>query len=285
MLEFDETKELANPQDLKSFLSKEATRNYTPGFTKIEINKTGTFTSESFGSGDEITAIILSIEPTRALYPFGTDQEEKAITDWLGRENVPLCAARGDDCLAGRGSIIKPLDDAAPPLVRTLLEPIIVEERKCMAGQDKGCPWSAFGSSGAGMACKENRRLLVWNPANGVYGLLGVTSTSLKSFRHYLSGLPNGDYTNFLTTFSLEKQSKGKYKWCTLKFNVAGEITNDMLAPLAAMVSYQGRDMMQAQAVISEFLRLDFDLDTDLPIQNGTDATEVETGENVPDDF
>jgi len=267
---------------LKSFLTHGATRNYEPGFTKIDINKTGTFSSESFGNEETITALIIAIEPTRALYPWGTEEEEKVITEWLEREKVPLCSARGDDCLLGRGKIFKVLDDTAPTLVRTVIEPIITAEFKCVAGQDRGCPWSTYGSDGAGMACKENRRLLLWNPASGVYGVLTVTSTSLKGLAHYLNGVPNRDFTSVLTTFGLDKQAKGKYKWCTLNFHVTGEITNNLIAPLAKMVKYQGQDMMEAQAVTMGFLRIEMDIDMDLPEQpDGLQSA----GEDVADDF
>lgn len=247
LVEFD-------PDTIRSMLKTNVDKYYEPAFVDIIANKTGTFTAPGLplANDEEVEGIILSAEPTRALWGIGTKADLKIIGNWKGK--IPLCSAIGRDCDIGKGTMNKPLDDSAPDMVKMFLEPIIACGYKCMAGSDKGCPWSAFGSHGKGMACKENRRFLIFHPLEKTYAALKATATSLNVWRKYQGGLPNRNYSSVVTRFTIEVQNDGgSNTWAGLRFRNIGDVTNDMLQPLSKMVLYKGRSMPEFQAVGAVF--------------------------------
>lgn len=258
---------------MQEFLDEQADKSYEPGFQVIEIgHKTATFSSKGFGSGGRITGIILSVEKTRGLWPFGTDDEEKELTDWTDKR--PICVSRGDNAEQGLGELVKVLDDDAPDVARSVLAPILEANMICSK-----CQWAQFASLGKGQACKAGRRFLIWNVKARIPGVLAITPTSIKNWQQYRAGLEGGHFSRVVTRFSLNQMQRGKFKWSTVAFESAGDVDGDMVAPLAKMVTYKGQEMMEARALIAEFLQLELARDIDYP-ENGASVDKVEQGDD-----
>lgn len=252
----------ANPASVRSFLSTQATALFEPGFLAIE-NQKKVFTGGSFGSAEEFVGLIISVEPTAALWVPDAEKESK---DWL--EVGPICSARNMEQVRGHGTLNKPVDDDAPDWVREHVKPIVASDFRCARGTEEGCIWSAFGTDGRGQLCKEGRRLLIWSPDSGTYGVLALSPTSLKPWREYLSGLTDRDYSSVLTKFSLLYTERGNQNWGVLIFKPAGEATDEIMVRLGKTVFYKGQYVYEAQAVIGAFLRQELDQSDDYPTES-----------------
>ena len=271
---------LANPSDVMAYLNKKADEIYQPGFAVIEVNhKTGTFTAEGFGTADEITGIVLSTEETRALWAFGTEQEQASIRDWVGP--IPLCSSRGENALNYKGELSKLLDNEAPDLVRTIIKPILDTDCKCGSDRKPVCQWAQFGASGGGrgQACKKCIRLLIWNPGSGTAGILVASPTSLKAWRNYRAMIPNGHFSSIVTSFTLNKMERGQYRWSILRPKSGDPVSPEMIQPLGKIIKYQGKAVMEIEAMIAEFLRLDL-VEEEMYETNGSAVGDTEV-----DDF
>ncbi|KKN63232.1 hypothetical protein LCGC14_0504220 [marine sediment metagenome] len=255
-----------DPSTVRSFLSKQATAIFEPGFLKIE-NQKKVFTGGSFGSAEEFIGLIVSVEPTASLWIPDAETEAKK---WL--EVGPICSARNMEQVRGHGTLNKPVDDETPVWVREHIQPIVASDFRCVRGKAEGCVWSAFGTDGRGQLCKEGRRLLIWSPDSGTYGVLSLSPTSLKPWREYLSGLTDRDYTTVLTRFALLYTERGSQNWGILQFKPAGEVTDDHMVRLGKTVFYKAMYVPEAEATVNAFLGLELDQSNDYPTE-GTNGT------------
>lgn len=257
---------LAPIDDVLGFLDKQAEKDYEPGFVKIELgHQTATFASAGFGSDDEFSAIILSAPTVRALWPFGGDEDKETMEEWTG--GLPICSSRDEDARQGKGALTKPVDGDTPDAAKHLMQAVMQADFMCKDKSTDGCPWSNFGSipGQRSQACKKCVRLLLYNPATDVSGILTVPPSSLKVWKNYKAGLTGQHYSRVLTRFSLNQQQQGQIKWSVLDFKAMSEVTPEMIGGLRKLVFYQGSHISQAQALVSEFLRLDLDKDIDYP--------------------
>lgn len=261
------------------FLNDQADKFYEPGFITIKIGRgTTEFSSPGFGSTEELTGIILSVELTRALWSAGTAKEQEVMDKWSG--SPPLCSSRNN--YGAKGEFPKPLDDDTPNEVRNMLKPPLESDMSCSS-----CHWNQFGSAigGSGKMCKEMRRFLIYQPDVGVSGVLTITPSSLRNWANYRAGLQGKHFSNVVTKITLNPMSRGKLSWSVVNFSAAGEAPMDMIAPLGRMVSYKGQPMMEVEALVAEFLNLEMAKDSDYDMSaNG--ETKVESDElTATDEF
>lgn len=259
---------LAQPEDVWTFLDEQADRDYEPGFVQIKINhQTATFSTAGFGSDSGFEAIIIVAPSLRALWGFGGDEEKEEIEKWCG--GLPICSSRNEDARVGKGTLVNPIDAETPNTVRHLADAIVEADYKCA-----DCPWSQFGSipGQKGQACKQCIRLLLWNPGSSIAGVLTVPPSSLKIWKNYKAGIPMQHYSRVMTQFGLNEQSSGQIKWSTLRFAVAGEVTEDMIKGLSKTILYKGQSTFEVKALVAEFLQLDLDKETDYPSNGKTEG-------------
>ena len=237
---------------------------YEPGILRLKIGHgTTSFTAEGFGSRDELHVVILSCEIIRALWPFGSKEFREECEDYLG--GGPICSSRANAGVKGEPVL---MDVNAPAGLPDIVEAVMDSSQIC-----KRCRWNQFGSaeSGAGKACKENRRLLVWNTETGIAASITVPPSSISQWTNYRAGLKDKNFTSVVTNISLDITKKGKIEWSVVKFKVVDTITAEVIAPLGRDVVYDGHTMMEAEALIAEFLRLDVEKDADYPANGHTE--------------
>lgn len=267
-------------ESVLSYLDEKADEFYEPGFVVFQIgHQTGVFTAPGFGSVEGFIGVILAAELVRALWFSGTDAERKTAEGWTG--GFPICSSRNNN--GARGELPKALDKDTPDLVRAVIEPIINCDFQCQA-----CQWNKFGSAlrGRGKLCKESRRLLIWSPKTGVPGVLSVPPSSIANWRQYRAGMQGKHFSRVVTNFSLQQVTAGTNKYCVVNFSVAKDedknpmpVEPEMVVALGRQVSYGGRDMMEAEALMAEFLNLSIEREIDYPdnhVSAGTPAAAPE---------
>lgn len=245
---------------------------YEPGFLAVKINHgSKSFDAGALGSvNSPIECVILAAEKLRALWPTGDDDAKAEIKVWSGP--APLCSSRGNGGV--RGGLTKVLDADAGEAIEVLLTPPSESEFMCQK-----CQWNEFGSAdrGAGKACKEMRRLLIFIPEQAQIGVLSVPPSSLKAWGNYINSLPRKRFDLIISSISAVPEQAGELKYSVLDFTPAKEkgkivgVTPDVLAPLGRTVSYGGKDIMEIQALFAEFSQLELVEDQDYPA-NGKSA-------------
>lgn len=267
---------LANPEDVLSFLDTQADKQFEPGFAMVKISRDAPeFVCPSWGKSDEMIGIILAIESIRTLWPKGSDENIGIMETWAQKR--PLCQSRGENSFMGKGELVKPIDEESPTLIKEFLAPIMEADNLC-----KNCPWSQFGSDGKGQACKEGRRFLIWNPESDMSAVFSITPTSLKAWGGYRAGLPGQHFSRIITRFTLTEKERGSYRWKEVIFTNKGNVTNQIIAPLAETVPYKGEYVHRARALVAEFMQLELEKDEVYP-DNGSDKTDTQetVNENV----
>lgn len=254
-----------------AFLNEQADEQYEPGLLQWEIGRgTNSFSTQGFGSTEDLTGIVLAAEITRGLWSFGTDEEKADIEKWT--DKGPICISRGSG--GANGKIGKVLDDEAPQNVKDCLGAILDTDVIC-----KPCKWNEWGSAiggGRGKLCKENRRLLIYNPATHVPGFLSLPPSSIGNWKKYRAGFTSKHYSNALTKMTLTVMTRpnSNDKYSVVNFMVGKdpdgnaisiEMIMELVAPLSRKVSYDGQMMSEAEAMLSEFLNLSLDKDIDYP--------------------
>jgi hypothetical protein len=241
------------------YLQKQADKFYEPGFLTFKIVKElGLFIIQ--GQQEEtfpfIEGIILSVELTRALWSFGTDEELAIMDGWTNGR--PVCSSRNNFGVSGQ--LVEPIGEGTPDIISMLAKPIIECGYSC-----KHCAYNQFGSarSGSGKLCKESRRFLIWNPDNGQTGVLSVPPSSIRNWINYRVALPGEQFSSVVTRITLNPMERGSYKWSVAVFSAGKETTNEMIAPLGKPVVYDGEPLMAIEALVAEFLNLDMSKDVD----------------------
>ena len=255
-------------EEVLGFLHEKADEVYEPGFLIFKIaHSTGSVSAAGHGSREEIEGIILAVEITRTLWFNGTTDEETKARAWAG--TLPLCSSRANNGSAGE--FPKAIDNDTPDFLRGLLEPVLGADYNCT-----GCPWNQFGTAGRGKLCKEGRRFLLWNPADGMAAVLAISPSSLSSWRQYRAGFENKHFSRVITRITFNVVSTGSNKYSIVNFTAVknGEVTAEMVAPLGRVVSYGGKDMMEVEALRHEFLNLAVEREIDYP-DNGSGVVNV----------
>jgi hypothetical protein len=268
--------ELAIPetqQDALSFLSEQPVV-VEFGFIKIKPNKGATsFNLDPGGTVDNpLNAVILELDFTRTLWPFGEESVVKTMQEW---SRAPICYSRnewGDNGLRRRGGIIGKLgkeeDSETPEMIKNLIVPIQENRMHC-----NKCEWAQYGSafSGAGQACKEQRRLLLYLPDRQSCGVLVVPPASLKNWEKFaiLAGGYNRHWSWAVTEFKSIPMKKDNIEYSVLEFDYMKEKKDivrtvpEMLSSLNNTINYNGIDMIMAKAVVYKFRSLEPEMEYD----------------------
>ena len=260
-------------EDVLSFLDEQAEQYYRPRLVEIkEVAKTGVFSAEGFGPSEKLPAIILATELRRALWPFGTNEEETAMAKWASPR--PICSSRGNN--GRKGELSKTLDSEAPDIIRQVAMPIMESNGIC-----KHCQWGNFGDDNSPPRCRLGRRFLIWSPETKVCGVIAISPTSLGFWEDYLASISAGHFSRVITVFStsrVEKTIRGrKNSWFTVHFESAGKTNISEMAPLARTVNYEGVEMQEIKAILGAFLQLDFDQDLDYPSNGSGDLSAADS--------
>lgn len=269
-------------ESVLAYLDEKADESYEPGFILFEIGHgTTSISSKSFGSTESLKAVVLSVEVVRALWFNGTDEEKSTAEGWTG--GFPVCSSRNNN--GANGLFPKPLDKETPDLVKAVMTPIIDCDFHCPE-----CEWNKFGSAlrGRGKLCKESRRLLLWSPATEVTGVLSVPPSSIANWRQYRAGLQGKHFSRVVVDITLQPVKQGSISYSTVNFSPAkGEdgpmlVAGEMIAALGRNVTYGGKQMMEVEALVAEFLNLSIERAVDYP-DNGSEGTPVAAPEKGDD--
>ena len=264
--------EVVHPQDAMSFLAEQPVVTEF-GFAKIKPNKgASSFNIDPGGTADSpIYAVIMEVDFTRTLWPFGTEEVIGKMQEW---SRSPICFSKNEwsgKGLKRRGGIIGtiPKEDDAPEMIKNLITPVYENHMHC-----NKCEWAQYGTafSGAGQACKEQRRLLLYLPDRKICGVLVVPPASLKGWERFsiLAGTYGKHWSWAVTEIKSVPQSKNNIEYSTLEFDYAREkknvvpTTQDMMSGLNVPINYNGVDMILAMAVVYKFRSLEPEMEYDV---------------------
>ena len=264
--------EVVHPQDAMSFLAEQPVVTEF-GFAKIKPNKgASSFNIDPGGTADSpIYAVIMEVDFTRTLWPFGTEEVISKMQEW---SRSPICFSRNEwneKGLKRRGGIIGtiPKEDDAPEMIKNLITPVYENHMHC-----NKCEWAQYGTafSGAGQACKEQRRLLLYLPDRKICGALVVPPASLKGWERFsiLAGTYGKHWSWAVTEIKSVPQSKNNIEYSTLEFDYAHEkknvvpTTQGMMSGLNVPINYNGVDMILAMAVVYKFRSLEPEMEYDV---------------------
>lgn len=266
------------PQDAMSFLSEQPVVTEF-GFAKIKPNKgAASFNVDPGGTVDSpLYGVILEVDFTRTLWPVGDDDTVKKMQDW---SRSPICYSRNEweeKGLKRRGGILGTIpksevgetgDDTTPEQIMNLIVPIRENRLHC-----NKCAHAQYGSafSGAGQACKEQRRLLIYLPDRKICGVLVIPPASLKAWEKFsiLAGTYNKHWSWAVVEIKSVPQMKGNIEYSTIEIDYAKEkkaiavTTPDMMAALNIPINYNGVDMIMAMAVVYKFRSLEPEMEYD----------------------
>jgi hypothetical protein len=264
---------LAIPQDAMSFLAEQPVVTEF-GFAKIKPNKgAASFNIDPGGTVDSpLYAVIMEVDFTRTLWPFGDDETVKRMQEW---SRSPICSSRNEWAEKGlkrRGGILgvipKEEDEEAPEMIKNLIMPVRENRLHC-----NKCEWAQYGSafSGSGQACKEQRRLLIYLPDRKMCGILVIPPASLKGWEKFsiLAGTYGKHWSWAVVEIKSVPQMKGNIEYSTIEIDYAKEkkaiaqTTPEMMSGLNVPINYNGIDMILAMAVVYKFRSLEPEIEYD----------------------
>ncbi len=166
---------------------KQSLQGFVPKPQQLKINKdTQTFVDSLGGSYDEVQGVMLHRMMTRGW--------------WIKKIKRPVCSSL--DCVTGRVSLDPTLFEAARSVFPSLrnydfaelekMDP--AEAEKILTRKCKGCPMDAWGSSVGddgegrrGKACKEMRRIYLFQKDAVLPIRISLPPTSINVFDEYIS--------------------------------------------------------------------------------------------------
>ena len=264
--------EVFQPQDAMSFLAEQPVVTEF-GFAKIKPNKgAASFNIDPGGTADSpLYGIILEIDFTRTLWPVGDEDTVKKMQEW---SRSPICFSKSewsDKGLKRRGGIMGTIpksevdetgDDPTPEMIMDMIVPIRENRLHC-----NKCAHAQYGTafSGAGQACKEQRRLLLYLPDRKMCGVLVIPPASLKAWEKFsiLAGTYGKHWSWAVAEIKSVPQMKGNIEYSTIEIDYAKEkkaiaqVTPDMMSGLNTPINYNGVDMILAMAVVYKFRSLE----------------------------
>ena len=263
---------LAVPTDAMSFLSEQPVVTEF-GFAKIKPNKgAASFNIDPGGTADSpLYGIILEVDFTRTLWPVGDDDTVKKMQEW---SRSPIYFSKNEWNEKGfkrRGGIMGTIpkfeiddtgDDPTPDMIMNMIVPIRENRLHC-----NKCAHAQYGTafSGAGQACKEQRRLLLYLPDRKICGVLVIPPASLKAWEKFsiLAGTYGKHWSWAVAEIKSVPQMKGNIEYSTIEIDYAKEkkaiaqVTPDMMSGLNTLINYNGVDMIMAMAVVYKFRSLE----------------------------